>query len=62
MDGHKTELVKLLEYIYHNVALRALLRRAVRGFRSKSTKTTAYPVKNPQNSVDESWEGEWLCT
>lgn len=54
MDGHKTELVKLLEYIYHNASLRALLRRAVRGFGSKSIKTTAYPVKTPQNSVDES--------
>ncbi|BDO92910.1 hypothetical protein TUM9757_53540 (plasmid) [Escherichia coli] len=49
MDGHKTKLVKLLECIYHNVSLRAPLKRAECDFGAKTMKTTAYPAKTRQN-------------
>ena len=49
MDGHKTKLVKLLECIYHNVSLRAPLKRAECDFGAKTMKTTAYPAKMRQN-------------
>jgi len=39
--------------IYHNVALRAPLRRPQRVLSVKPMKTTAYPAKIPQNVADE---------
>jgi hypothetical protein len=39
--------------IYHNVALRAPLRRPQRVLSMKPMKTTAYSAKSPQNGADE---------
>jgi hypothetical protein len=51
MKAHAMSVI--LDAIYHNVSLRAPLKRAQRVLRPKPVKTTAYLAKSPQNGADE---------